>query len=240
MGHRVNEFRSLADLLDLQALDSHIDRLLDERANLPQLQEFKDVFEESSRVAARLATEQARLTEASRLLDKTEGELGLLENKADVTEQRLYAGGMNARETAHMQADVRMLKQQVSTMEDKVLALIDEREEMETIVKGIDAEHTAATTRRRELESFIKEAWKRIDAEIARKEARKVDLVPSIAPDLVALYEEVRSVHGGVGVGPLDAGTCGSCHMEMSPGEVAVLKREEFPRCVHCNRLLVI
>ncbi len=240
MGIGVNEFRSLADLLDLQVLDSHIDRLLDDRANLPQLAEFKDAHEEANQVGKQLKSVEERLTETTRALGKTEGELELLETKANVTEQRLYAGGMNARETEHMQADVRMLKHQVDVMEDAVLALIDEREALAGETNQTRASHDETVARRDGLEAAIKSAWKSIDAEIARKEARKAELVPSIDPEIVGLYEEVRAIHGGVAVGALDHGVCGSCHVEMSPGEVAVLKKEEFPRCVHCNRLLVI
>lgn len=236
----MNEFRSLADLLDLQALDSAIDRLLDDRANLPELQQFKAAHDEVILVGKQLKVLEDRLTETTRALDKTEGEFGLLEERARVTEQRLYAGGMNARETGFMQADVRMLKHQVSDMEDTVLVLIDEREALEGETNQTRASHEEAVARKSALEATIKETWKRIDAEIARKEARKAELVPSIDPELVDLYDEVRAVHGGVGVGSLENGVCGSCHVAMSPGEVAVLKREEFPRCVHCNRLLVI
>lgn len=236
----MNEFRSLADLLDLQALDSHIDRLLEERTNLPELQLFKAAHEEAGIIGTQLKGLEAQLADATRLLDKTEGELGLLEEKARVTEQRLYAGGMNARETEHMQADVRMLKNQVSTMEDTLLILIDEGEALDEVVNQTRASHEAITQQRDAFELIIRDAWKRIDAEIGRKEARKAELVPSIEPDIVALYEEVRGFHSGVAVGALESGVCGSCHVEMSPGEVATLRREEFPRCVHCNRLLVI
>ncbi len=236
----MNEFRSLADLLDLQALDSHIDRLLEERANLPELELFKAAHEEARVIGTQLKGLEAQLADATRLVDKTEGELGLLEEKARVTEQRLYAGGMNARETEHMQADVRMLKNQVSTMEDTLLILIDEGEALDDVVTQTRASHEAMTQQRDTLEGTIREAWKRIDGEIARKEARKAELVPSIEPDIVALYEEVRGLHSGVAVGALENGVCGSCHVEMSPGEVATLRREEYPRCVHCNRLLVI
>jgi predicted nucleic acid-binding Zn-ribbon protein len=236
----VNEFRSLADLLDLQALDSAIDRLLEERSGLPELERFKAAHEEAAAIGADLARLEGDLITTRRALDKAEGELEILEQKATVTEQRLYAGGMNARETEHMQADVAMLKQQVGDQEEAVLVLIDQRESLDEQVSARSSDHERALAAKGQLEAAIKEAWGRIDAEIARKEARKSDLVPSIDGDLVALYEKSREAHAGVGVGALENETCGACHVGLSPREVAVLKREEFPRCVHCNRLLVI
>ena len=43
---------SLADLLDLHEVDLDIDRLLDERANLPELDEYKAAHEEVTRLEA--------------------------------------------------------------------------------------------------------------------------------------------------------------------------------------------
>ena len=39
----MEDLKSLQDLLDLQALDTDIDRLLDRRANLPELHFFVDI-----------------------------------------------------------------------------------------------------------------------------------------------------------------------------------------------------
>lgn len=236
----MNEFRSLADLLDLQALDSAIDRLLDERSGLPELERFKAAHQTATEIGADLARLEGELSTTRLSLDKEEGELEILEEKAAMTERRLYAGGMNARETEHMQADVSMLKHQVGEKEEAVLVLIDERETLEEQVAARSNDHEEAMSAKAELEAAIKEAWGRIDAEIGRKEARKAELVPSIDPELVELYEESRAAHAGVAVGALEHDTCGACHVGLSPREVAVLKKEEFPRCVHCNRLLVI
>ena len=85
----------------------------------------------------------------------------------------------------------------------------------------------------------IRDAWKEIDAQIAVKEARKAELVPLVAPDLLALYEELRPGKEGVAVGRLAEGVCGGCHLRLSAAEQAEVLRESPPRCLHCRRILV-
>lgn len=90
-----------------------------------------------------------------------------------------------------------------------------------------------------ELEKSIKEHWRRIDAEIARKEERKAEAVAPIAPDLIELYDKLRRIKEGVAIASFDHGVCGGCHMALSPAEQEEAFRDDLPRCVHCRRLLV-
>jgi len=81
--------------------------------------------------------------------------------------------------------------------------------------------------------------WKEIDAAIAAHDAKKVEIVPLIPADLLALYEELRPSKEGVAVGRLAEGICGGCHLRLSAAEQAQALKEEPPRCYHCRRILV-
>ena len=100
----------------------------------------------------------------------------------------------------------------------------------------------AAQDARREkarLEAIIKEEWRVIDADIARVEARKREIIPLIEPELLALYEELRPHKERVAVGRLAEGVCGGCHLRLSAAEQVEVLREFPPRCIHCRRILV-
>jgi predicted nucleic acid-binding Zn-ribbon protein len=90
-----------------------------------------------------------------------------------------------------------------------------------------------------ELESAIKKQWKKIDAELARKEERKGEALSPIDPELLDLYEKLREIKEGVAVASYDHGVCGGCHMALSPAEQDEAFGSELPRCVHCRRILV-
>lgn len=236
----MNEFQSLVDLLDLQAVDLQIDRFLHQRQSLPELELFRAAHARSFQISNRLAEISDEFKHISLEEDKAEGELELLEQKVHQKEQRLFAGGLSARDTDNMRREVESLRTRESTMEDEVLKLLDRREVLETEVSAIKVELEAAQTEERRLEAIVGEEWKKIDAEIAKQEVRKQEIVPLIDPDLIELYENLREHKEGVAIGRLeDGGICGGCHLRLSTAEQQQVLSEELPRCLHCRRILV-
>ena len=233
------EITSLADLLDVQDLDLQIDRLLDRRKSLPELEAYRKAHEQQ------LALEK-ELLEASSLLktleldfDKHEGELEILESKLKEHETRLYAGGMSSRETEYMRLEVQSLTGQRSAMEERVLTLLEDVDPARETVQRLTAEREAVMSTKGALEKVIKAEWKQIDAELARKEERKKEAITPIPPDLLEMYEKLRLSKEGVAIGRFENGVCGGCHMALSSAEAAEALSAEIPRCVHCRRLLV-
>lgn len=233
------ELTSLADLLDVQALDTQIDRLLDERQSLPQLEEYKQSHERVTSLEKELQGARTDLRELELSLDKAEGELEILEVKLEEHETRLFAGGMSARETEHMRLEVQSLKGQKDALEERVLGLLERVDPAREVVARLQEEIGIESKRGTELETAIRDHWRRIDAEIARKEERKAEAVAPIDEDLMELYEKLRRTKEGVAIAPFDHGVCGGCHMTLSPTEQEEALSDELPRCVHCRRLLV-
>lgn len=230
----------LDDLLDLQAVDLDIDRLLDRRQSLPEIGEL-----ESVRADLRSA-EEARDEKAGEMrttslgLDKAEGELEILERRLAESETRLYAGGMSSRETENKRLEVQSLRSQQSVLEEKVLGLFDEKDRLDAELSAADRLVASAAEEEERLKSIVAAAWKEIDLEIGRREGRKAGLVPAIPPALLGLYEELRKTKHGVSVGRLEAGQCGGCHLHLSSTEQREAAETDPPRCVHCRRILVL
>lgn len=236
----MEDIKSLHDLLDLQAVDSDIDRLLDRRAGLPELQAYRAADGELTTVEAALATTDARLGEIEVASSKSDGELGLEEDKAHREEQRLYAGGLSARDAEHLRAEVEMLRRRISEREDAILALLEEREGLEAKKAELEADRDAIAAEKGRIEAVVTASWHEIDAEVARLEERKAGIVPLISPDLIELYEKIRPSKEGVGVARLGEGVCGGCHLTLSAAEQVDAGRQFPPRCIHCRRILVL
>lgn len=233
------ELTSLVDLLDVQELDLKIDRLLDQRQGLPELERYRAAHSRLEKLEAQRSSAATTLKELELDFDKSEGELEILEAKLAEHETRLFAGGMSARETEHMRLEVQSLKGQREAMEERVLVMLDDVDPAREKVTGLDQEISEVTTEKTELESAIKAEWKKLDAEIARKEERKKEALEPIPEDLIEMYEDLRQRKEGVAVGKLDHGVCGGCHMTLSSAEQAEALEAEIPRCVHCRRILV-
>jgi len=231
--------RSLHDLLDLQDVDSQIDRFIDQRQNLPELNQYRAAHEETVRITADRDTTAERLRETELAIDKTSGELEITQQKAGAEEMRLYAGGLSARDADYLRREVELLKGKIGSMEEEILELMETREEIEGDLARSNADLESESAHKAELETAIRESWRMIDAELAVKEQRKAEIVPLIDEDLIDLYENLRQSRDGRAVGALTNGVCGACNLMLSSAEENEAKRQDPPRCIHCRAILV-
>jgi uncharacterized protein len=236
----VEQITSLADLLDLHDIDLQIDKLLDDRNSLPELETYRLAHGRVDQLTSELAEAKAHLRSTELSLDKSNGELGILAEKAAAEQNRLYAGGLSARDADYMRREVDMLHAKVKGIEDEVLALMEQREAAEASVASLDEELGVATAEKSRLTGIIQDEWRVIDKEIALKEERKAAAASLVDPDLLEIYDEMRSRQSGRIVGRLTDGICGACHLQLSAAEVVRVAREDPPRCIHCRAILVV
>ena len=236
----MEELKSLADLLDLQDVDLQIDRLLQQRQSLPELDDYKRAHRALHVVQAEHEALTAQVRETALALDKTSGELEITEQRHDAEQNRLYAGGMSARDADYLRQEVEMLGRKKGGMEETILELMEQRDDQDAALAELQVRVEAATAEKDRLEARIAEAWKGIDADLNRLESRKAAIVPVVDEELLALYEELRPVKdGGVAVARLGEGVCGACHLTLTPAEQVEAKRTTPPRCIHCRCILV-
>ncbi len=236
----MEELQSLADLLDLQAVDSEIDRLLQERQSLPALERYRRAHQHTEAIGARRDQAAADLRQTELDLDKTSGELEIAERRLAAEQNRLYAGGLSARDAEYLRREVEMLDKKKGDMEDEVLALMERRDELQGRLESLEADKATADAEKGEHEAVITTAWAEIDAHISRKEERKAGIVPLIPDDLLDLYERLRTeMDDGVAVGRLADGVCGACHLRLTVAEQLEARRSVPPRCIHCRAILV-
>ncbi|HJR90985.1 MAG TPA: C4-type zinc ribbon domain-containing protein [Acidimicrobiia bacterium] len=233
------EISALADLLDVQALDLEIDRLLHRRSSLPELQRYRATQEQIDSVTGQIEESGGVVRQLELDADKAEGELELLETKLNEHETRLFAGGMSARETEHMRLEVQGLQSQRSASEERVLGLLEKLDPARSELEARNRARSELAEQKAQLESVITAEWRQIDAELARKEERKREALVPVPAELVDLYEKLRQTKEGVAIGRLEDATCGGCHMRLSPAEVIEATEADPPRCVHCRRILV-
>lgn len=234
------EIPAFADLLDVQALDLEIDRLLHRRSTLPELDRYRLTQERLDELDAEMRARAAEVRQLELDTDKAEGELEILENKLREHETRLFAGGMSARETEHMRLEVQSLRGQKGASEERVLGLLDRLDPANEEVARLEIRRQELAAEKAKLEETITAEWRSIDAELARKEERKREALAPVPDDLVELYEQLRNTKEGVAIGRLEDNTCGGCHIRLSPTEIVEVKSADPPRCVHCRRLLVV
>lgn len=236
----MRKMQSVADLLDLQALDLAIDGLLERRSNLPELAAYKAAHDDLVDVTTRLSEASRDLTGVHHALTQLEDEIEAARTRREDAQVKMYTAGIPARDAENLALEVEQLGRQIDSKETEQLGLLEQADELGPRVDELTERRDRLTATKAELEATIKTEWASIDAELARKEARKETEVAAIDPDLLAVYERIRAAKGGVAVGELTDNICGACHVGLSSAEVYAMRDEELPRCVHCARLLVL
>ena len=222
----MEELLSLEDLLDLQVVDLEIDRLLNERQSLPELESYRIAHADATEIANQKAAADGVLRETDLELDRTSGELDLAEAKLATEQNRLYAGGLSARDATYLRQEVQMLERKNGEMEDAVLALLETRETQGQGAVDLAERLEVAEAEKARFEALIQSSWSAIDARIAKKEARKSDIVPLITSDLIELYEDLREIKDGVAVARLAEDVCGGCHLRLTAAEQLEMRQK--------------
>ena len=235
----MEDLKSLEDLLELMDIDMQIDKLLDQRSSLVELEQYKSAHSEVARLRELLESARTELKDANRGLNKTNGELELAAEKAASEQNRLYAGGISARDADYLRREVEMLYQKVSKMEDQVLEFIESMEAAESDVERLTEELLLANEEKDGLGGSITEQWRLIDKELAMKEERKKNTAGLIDEYLLEIYDGLRDAGKGRVVGRLADDTCGACHLKLSAAEVVRAQKQDPPRCIHCRAILV-
>ncbi len=230
----------LSDLLDLQVEDSHIDRLLHLRGTLPELDAYRQAAETAAEAQETLERAQREHRSLQLDLDKAEGELAIVESKLEQSEKRLYAGGMSARETEYMRQEVQSLRGQQGALEERVLGYLDRNEELTKRMDEAAAAGAATLGERDRWEQEVGSRWKEIDRQVEEHRGRRSEILPSIATDVLEMYDQLRGIKEGVAIGRLIDRVCGGCHLTLSAAEYDEVSRSDPPRCPHCRRLLVV
>lgn len=234
---------SLRPLLDLQRVDTATDRLQLRRADLPEQGELDDLVAQREEIAGARAEKQLELDAAIREQSKLEDEISMIGQKIEHEQERLYSGAVTvAKELANIQAELDALRRRKNHLEDQELEVMERREDLEkeagalnSSFEDLDAKVADATARR-------DAATVEIDRELAGLASEREGIAPTLHHDVLELYEDVRAKKGGVGVGALQRGTCGACHLPLSPLAREEIRTTDEPivRCENCRRLLVV
>ncbi|WP_159945495.1 MULTISPECIES: zinc ribbon domain-containing protein [unclassified Nocardiopsis] len=232
-----------ARLLDLQALDTELQRLDHRARNLPEVAEAARLKERVDQLDGELIAAQTRVSDVERQQRKAESDVDQVRARAERDTKRLESGQItNAKELQNLQSEVASLGRRQAELEEIVLEVMERSEELSAEAarlaaerERLVAEHTEVVARRDTAAAGIQ--WDR--ARVTEDRARVAEDVPA---DLLALYDKLRSQYDGVAAAPLRYGRCGGCKLALSTVELNEIKAtpaDEIVRCEDCRRILV-
>jgi uncharacterized protein len=230
-------------LLDVQVLDSAIDRLAHRRTTLPELEQIETHARRNDEITDDIVRAETEDSDLGREQARVDADVEIVRGRMDRDQKRLDGGQVGSpRELENLQSEIESLHRRQSELEDAELEVMEQRETIETRLKALRAEQeqVAATLSAAEQQRDV--TWAEIDADAEKAKAQRAETVATLPEDLVALYEKLRASSGGVGAAALHRGRCEGCHLQLNTTELNELREapdDDVARCEECRRILI-
>lgn len=225
-------------LVNLQRIDSEIDRLLTIRGELPL--EVQDLEDEIHGLTTRVSNLEAELKEieteiSDRKIAQKEAQeaiLGYKEKQNNVRNNREFESLSKEIEFQELEIQLheKKSKEAAYRLEKKKEALEEAKERVENRQKDLEAKQG-------ELDAIISETQK--DEDKLRKESDKAK--SNIDDHLIQAYDRLRTnFKNGLAVVAIDRDACGGCFNRIPPQrQLDIVQRKKIIVCEHCGRILV-
>jgi predicted nucleic acid-binding Zn-ribbon protein len=229
-------------LLDLQAIDTALAQLAHRRRTLPVLAEVETLARELARLEDERVRAQVEVDDIDRGIGRLERDVDQVRQRKDKDQARLDAGTGPARELEALQHELVSLQRRQTELEDSELELMEQREQAQGVLDGVQARLATAREQRAAAEARRDEVLGEITRDEEFRTTARRPLVDDLPAELVALYDRIREASGGVAAALLRGGRCGGCRLELSGSERARVKAappDEVLRCEECRRIMV-
>jgi predicted nucleic acid-binding Zn-ribbon protein len=230
-------------LLDLQELDSTLDRLAHRRRTLPELAEVERLEARLTELRDAIVAAETEVGDLDREQRKAEQDVEQVRARAERDQRRLDTGQVaSAKDLSGLQAEIASLQRRQSDLEEVVLEIMERREEADGRVADLRAERDRGLAGRDEVAARRDAAQKEIDEEAGATTAARAAIAKDIPEELLALYEKLRGQFAGVGAAKLYRGACQGCHLALNTvdlNRIRAAAEDEVIRCEECRRILV-
>jgi uncharacterized protein len=230
-------------LLDLQALDTALDRLAHRRRTLPEIEAADQLAARVNQLADDMVLVETEDSDLSREQSKLEGDIDVVRTRMRKDQERLDAGQVSSpRELENLQSEIESLKRRQGDLEDEELEIMERREAVQSRLDELKAEREQHLQTLTDTEQRRDTTFAEIDADVDKTSQQRTELAGAIPAELMALYEKVRAASGGVGAAALHRGRCEGCHLQLNTTDLNRLREappDEVVRCEECRRILI-
>ncbi|MGN6473053.1 MAG: zinc ribbon domain-containing protein [Mycobacteriales bacterium] len=230
-------------LLDVQDLDSTIDRLEHRRATLPEHAEIEDLNTRKAALADDIVRAETEDGDLGREQAKVDTDVEQVRARMQRDQQRLDSGQVGSpKELENLQSEIESLHRRQTELEDAELEVMEQREEVQTRLAGLKDELAGIETSLSDATTRRDVALGEIAAEVEKAAAQRSETAATLPDELLGLYDKLRASSGGVGAAALHRGQCQGCHLQLNTTDLNRIRdaaTDEVLRCEECRRILV-
>jgi predicted nucleic acid-binding Zn-ribbon protein len=231
-------------LLELQGVDTGLAQTDYKKQNLPDAVRLRELSNTLAERQADLARARSQAHDLSLEAAKADADVELVRSRRDRDQARLDNGQGSAKDLSNLLHEVDSLGRRQSELEDVEIEIMERLEAARELVDSLTRRVEELAAQRAEMRDRVDRQTAELDSEVARLAAARAAMVPHLPPDLLALYERIRtSVNGGgVGAAALRQGRCEGCRMPLAPTELARISSlgdDAVVQCDECRRILI-
>ena len=230
-------------LLDLQNVDTAIRQLEYRRAHLPEQQALDENADMLGRISTEYADGRDRLEQLARAQKRHEDEIATVDARRKSEEGRMYSGLITSeKEVQALRAELSALRSRKSDLEDTLLEIMQEREDVDSMVTTLQERHAELKEQVAALEQARDEAATGIDTELDERRRERTAVRAELSDEVAEYYDELRERKDGVAVAELIGRTCQGCRLELTAIEFEEAHEHAktgLARCEQCGRILV-
>ena len=199
----------------------------------------------SADLDARLkASEGAVTVEADRLSDiqqayrVQEADAKVIQTRIVKSEEKLRSVKTNKEYQSSLK-EIDDLKRSLSAVEDRMIAYLDEMDQVAVTVATKKDEVKLLFREIEEEKEQIRQSALSAQKHLDRLNDARAKIITVIEPDLLKIYETVKQNSGGVAIAVVKNAVCQGCHVNLPPQMFHdLLHFDKLLVCPHCERLI--
>jgi len=238
MPEKIDIANQIDFLIKLQAIDTQIYRLNDEKAKKPQvIAQMKDDFQKET-----LGLKQAEEAFTALQLKKKEKEIELKAKEDNIVklQSQLYQIKTN-KEYSAMQHEIEGHKADKSLMEDQILLLMEEIDKAKLQIAKEKQILSEKETQLKERERQVNLQLQEIEKTLSELNVQRAAVIPDVDKDVLKKYERILSSKNGLALAEVIDHACQGCYMNLPPQVINEIRlKEKFIICENCTRFLYI
>lgn len=230
-------------LLDVQALDTDLDRIAHRRSNLDEQARLNDLSTQSRVIADRLTAIEVEVADLSLEQRKADNDVELVRERAAKDAALLDSGTItDSKQLTHLQSEIASLARRQAELEDVEIEIMERLEGAEHRLRDLTADKERLDAESDQARHDLQRVLDELEAAESQTRSQRDALAAGIAPELIGLYERLRGEYSGIGAAKLFRGRCEGCRIELTPVDISRIREaapDEVLRCEECRRILV-
>jgi predicted nucleic acid-binding Zn-ribbon protein len=229
-------------LLALQQIDSDLMQIEHKLKSLPLAKELDLATQALVNSKNLLVAAETERSDIKHELSRSEVDVEQVVSRIEKDEKRLSSGAGTPKELEQIQHELASLAKRRSELEEVELEIMERLEGLDSRIKALTDEISKSESETESIKLKLAAEVENLNVAKEMDAQERITLAAQINPELLQLYEKIRSNSDGIGAARLQGDKCEGCHLTMNAAEITRIKSlpdDELVRCEECRRILI-